>query len=411
MDTITEVRQRAQELYKSVDLSTYERAYDKNMTLSRYLETLDPSEKYKGEEEEGLDAFARMIRASGVVTQSNPVDGYYADDFGKLSEDPTLRALVPEFISRTWRRISNPLGQSRSASVYGSTEYGLGSIMNPWNDAAGIVGKQLTPAIPLSEIVGITTPVDGDNYRAFYLRDSDVAAGDIRLVRIGEGAEIPRVKLTGGEQNVRLHKYGRVIEVTYEALRRMPIDMVQMHISRMAIQAEKDKVAAAMDILINGDGNSGTAATVVNLSAMDADATGELTLKAWINFRMQFENPYFPTTALAQADVMLQAMLLNTGEANLPLAMLPNVVGNFAMTPINPQLADGMRVGWTTDAPANKILAFDRRISLQRLTEIGGNLSEVERWTTRQTQTLTLTEVEGYASLDSDAVKILNLSA
>lgn len=407
---IEAIRQRAKEMFEGLSLSTYEAAYTQGVSLTRYLENLDPSNRYKGEDEEGLDAFGRMVRTAGIITKSDPASGFYADEFGKFNESDSTRALVPEFIARTWRRVANP--ETRAQGVYNSAEYGLGSIQSPWTTEAGTRGVQLTPAIPLTEIVGITTAIDSDNYRAFYLRDSDVAARDIRMIRTAEGAEMARSTLHGGEQNVRLHKYGRVLEVTYESLRRMPIDMVQLHVSRMALQSEKDKVVAALDVLINGDGNSGTAATVYNLTTLDPAATaGTLSLLGWINFRMQFENPYFPTTALSRADVMLQAMLLNTGEANLPLAMLPNVVGNFAMTPINPSLADGVRVGWTNDAPANKIIAFDRRLALQRLTEIGSDISEVERWTTRQTQTLTLSEVEGYASLDSAAVKILDINA
>jgi hypothetical protein len=262
----------------------------------------------------------------------------------------------------------------------------------------------------LSEIVARTNPIDNDAYRAFYLTDADSSPDQLRMVRISEGAEIPRVKLIGGENTIRLRKFGRALEVSYETLRRQPIDMVAFHISRMAVQAEKDRVAAALDTIVNGDGNTGTAATVVTISSLGGVA-GTLDFASWIAFKMQFDSPYFPTTVLATEGVALDLQLLNAGSANLPIATLPTSLGNMALRPINPRLADGLALGWTSDAPANKIVAFDNRMAIERVTEIGSDISEVERWTTRQTQTLTMTEVEGYAVIDPGATRILDIAS
>jgi hypothetical protein len=375
------------------------------------LDEQDPSGHYNGTAEEGLDAFERLVKEAEIVTQSDMARGYYASEFQAFDADETTRALVPEFLNRTWKSVSH--GQRFSTrAIYASNDNPLNTLMNPYVDAPGIRGQQLTPAIPLNELVAMTTPIDSDAYRAYYLLDSDLPAAQLRMVRIGEAAEVPRVKLVGGEHTIRLHKFGRALEVSYETLRRQRIDMVAFHVARMAVQAEKDRVAAAMDVIINGDGNSNTAATSVSLSTLDSSAPANtLTLKAWLAFRMKFVNPYFPTTALAQDSVALQMMLLNTGSANLPLVTMQGFAGNFNIRPINPGLADGLALGWTADAPANKIVAFDRRMALQRVTEVGSDITEVERWTTKQTQTLTMTEVEGFAIIDAGATKILDLSS
>ena len=398
----------AELLTRMKDGRLYREAYGEGKSLSRWLNdhsTVEADDVARS----GLDTFDHMVREANIIVRTNMHAGYYASEFGAFDEDDNTRALVPEFVSRQWRAVA--YGHQRA--MYASNDNPLNTLMNPYVDAPGIRGQQLTPAIPLAELVAQTTPIDSDAYRAYYLLNSDTPEDDLRLKRIGEGAEIPRVKLVGGEHSIRLTKFGRVLEVSYETLRRQRIDMVTMHIQRMAVQAEKDKVAAVLHVLINGDGNANTTPESFDLvgDLDSAASTGTLSLKGWINFRMQFDNPYFPTTVLARDNVMLQMMLLNTGSANLPLAMLPAMAGNFGFTPINPGLADGLRAGWTSDAPANQIVAFDRRFAIERVVEIGSNITEVERWTTRQVQTLAMTEVEGYAVLDAGATKILNLAA
>ena len=76
----------------------------------------------------------------------------------------------------------------------------------------------------------------------------------------------------------------------------------------MPIQTEKDKVAAVLDVAINGDGGASTAATNYNLSdaGRERQYSATLTLKAWLNFKLQFENPYALMAAFANSAVALQ---------------------------------------------------------------------------------------------------------
>lgn len=386
----------------------YDRAYRDGMNLSAFLEREDPTDAYPAEER-GLDAFGRMLKAAGIKTQSDPAAGYYADEFKVFDQDDNTRALVPEWMARQWRKVSFRQARGpQSRAVFTSADDIPGTSMKPWVDATPRM-SQLAPAIPLAELVAITTPIDSDVYRAFYFTDD---AASVRKVRVSEGAEIPRATISGGEHTINLHKYGRVIETSYEFLRRQRIDKVAFWVQRSAIQAEMDKVAAAITVLINGDGNSGTAATSHNGTTLDAAmVAGTLSLKAWLNFKLQFTNPYAITAAFVQSATALQMMLLNVGSANVPLVTIQGAAGFGGFTPINPELADNVRLGITSEAPTLKIVGVDTRFALERVTEIGSDLEEVQRWSTRQTQTLTLTEVEGYAILDSDATHILDVAA
>ena len=67
--------------------------------------------------------------------------------------------------------------------------------------------------------------------------------------------------------------------------------------------------------------------------------------------------------------------------------------------------------GVTADAPALKLVSFQSDIAAERVVEVGGNVSEVERFIADQTQLLTVTEVEGYGVIDPNASRILNINA
>lgn len=408
MDNSTlELKPRPREMLRTMSPDTYRAAFSKGMSLSAYLEQEDPSEGYN----DGLDAFSRLLQEADLRIWSDPDRGYYADTFDKFYENDNTRALVPEFVRRVWHRVATGGVRAGTSPTLASTDTPLGNVMNPFWDNATPRIQQLAPVLPLSEFVSVTTPIRGDAYRAFYLTEP-TNKNDYRMVRIAEGAEIPRVRLVGADHMTRLHKYGRAMEATYEILRRQRIDMIALHISRLAIQAETDKVATVIDVMINGDGNSNTAATSVNLTTLDpAAVAGTLTLKGWLNFKLQWLNPYRVTTAVAQQAMALQAMLLSTGSANIPLSVaFPNSFGG--LRPMNTTgLGDAVDFGWTTDAPANKIVGFDNRFGVERVYEVGSDINEVERFVMRQTQALTMTEVEGYNCIDPNSVKILVVNA
>lgn len=401
------LRTRSVELLSTMGPEMYREAAKRGVSLSVLLESEDPSSDYPATE--GLDAFERCLQVSGIRTNTITEMGCYADKFDAFDAKDTTRALVPEFVKRVWRRTAT--GNSPSTrSLYASTDYGTGSVMAPYVSAAQARVQQIAPAIPLDEVVAITTPIDSDTYRAFYLVNDPA---NQHRTRVAQGAEIQRAKLVGGDRPIKLDKYGRALEITYESLRRMRIDMVALQIARMAIQAESDKVATVVNILVNGDGNAQSIGTTYRGHAdLDpASTVGQLTLKGWLAFKMKFTNPYALTHALAQDVTMEQAFLLNTGTANIPLLYIAAQQGLGSFTNINPHLGDNVRIGWTPDAPASKIIGFDKRFAIERVTEIGSDITEVERWASRQTQELIMSENEGYDILDPFAIKILDLTA
>lgn len=393
------------DLLDQMGVNVYREAYKSGQSLSAFLEKNDPSDQYN----DGLDAFGRLIKAAGIRTRALPEHGVAASTWDEFNKNDKTRALIPEWAARIWRSVSYGQGYSTRA-LYQSADATGGSWERPYSEAAEArASQQIAPAIPLSAVVGQVTNIDSDLYRAYYLTYDETASG---MSRVTEGAEIPRVKLAGGERTVNIYKYGRALEATYEQLRWQKVDKVARHIAMMAIQTEIDKLADAITVLVNGDGNSGTAATSFNLTTLDSGTTASnLTLKAWLALKMKLANPYMATTALANDAIALALMMLNTGSGNVPLVQVAQPSGFGYFSQINSGLRDNVQLGWTSAAPANKVVVFDQRFALEMVTEIGGNISEVEKFVTRQTQALTLTEMVGWAIMDPNATKILVYNA
>jgi hypothetical protein len=347
-----------------------------------------------------------MLREAGIRTRSNPAAGYYASNASAFQKSDATRALLHEFFALTWRKVV--FGSPQERAVLLSSDGVPGSFQRPWVEGATKWNQMIAPAIPLSELVAMTTPISGQDYRTLYLTYD---AASLRMFRVGETAEIPVATIATSERTINLLKYGRGLRASYEDLRRTRVDRLAFMIAMMAVQSEIDKVVAALDVIINGDGNANTAATNYNLTTLDAAASaGTLTLKGWLAFKMKFAQPYVLTTALMQEAVALQLALLNTGSANIPL-VAANLGGlGTGVTPIN-QFADGVRFGWTSDAPTLKIVGIDKRFALEHVTEIGSQIAETERFITNQTQVMTMTEVSGFAVVDPNAAKTLNVNA
>ncbi len=398
-------RTKPTELLRQVNLEYAEAAYRQGRSLSVQLEMDDPSTDYPGER---TDAFQRLMKAANIRTKSAPEWGLAADECEKFGQSPATRILMYEHFARQWRQAS--FGKpANTRSLYTSVDQALNTINNPYaENLSPRWDKQIAPAIPISSLVAMTTPVDRDTYKAFYLTDN---AANQRMVRVAQSADIPKAKLVGGEREIPLYKYGRALEMTYEQMRRMRIDLVAMHIQRLALQAQIDKLSTVIDVIVNGDGNAGTAATNYNLTTLDAAAVaGTLTLKGWLAFKKKFANPYMVDVVLMQEGVSLDLELLSVGNANIPLVVLSGNNQFGTLRRLN-MTSDAVAYGWTADAPSLKIVGIDSRLCIEQLTEIGATISEMQRFIQNQTEVLTMTETEGYAVMDANANKTLNINA
>lgn len=406
---------------RSFGAGYYRAAYNQGITVSQLLERQDPSEQYGQDDPlRQLDAFERVLHASGLIPGGDPRYGVRASTWEEATQTAERRALLHEMFARIWRQTVGyapvtPLTQALVAqgarSVLFSSDFPLNTMLNPYTDDTEPRAKRLAPPVPLDAIVARTTPIEGDALRTLYITD-DLGTDAYRLKRVSEGANIPFTTLVTGEHAIRTYKFGRALRATYEQLRRQRLDRIAWIMSRMAIQAEVDKVGMVINTIVNGDGNANTAAPVLALTALDTAASaGTLTLKGWRTFKGRFTAGYVLDVILAQEASISQLEMLPVNTVNgMPMVMLaPGALGSIR--PIQDLLSGGVRYGMTSDAPALKLIGIDSSQAVERVTEIGGEVSEVERFILNQTQVVTMTESEGYGMVDTfGAAKILNLN-
>lgn len=381
-------------------VNLYSEANRHRRSMSRFLDQLNPTE---ANDNSGLDAFGRIMRQMDIVSRTVRSQGIYADTYEDFVEAPAGRALFPEWCWRQYRRVQQP--QQRALA---SLDSALGSVARPYVDDTDIRADDFQPTIPVAELLAGERGIEGNAFRASYLTEPTAAAK--RFVRVGEGGEIPKVTVQLGQREISLYKFGRGIEFTYEAMRRESLDRVARMVQLMAVQAEIDKLSVLVDTAINGDGNSGTAATNFNLTTLDSAATPPTpTVKAYLAFRGKWASPYRMTHLLGREAAILSLELLNIGSANLLMSVLP-VELRANLVPID-RTADSVRYGRTDDVPASVWLGLDARTAVERVFEIGADIRETERYVSRQSEALFFTETEGYMVVSDEAAKTLTLSA
>lgn len=398
MSDIKVMRYGVADLHNQLGQRMVDDAILRKKTLSQLLEELNPSDP--GDE---LNAFERQIEHTGITTQTNRNEGYVSDAFDAFNKNEHARVLGAEWIDYIYRSTTELEGAANKRMI-SSDMTGVDRSLRPILQAAS--NTPLSPAVPLNAVVAFTTVVDNDSYRAMYVTHSPDQLGQRR---VAEGAPIPEARLNLGQRAIDLYKFGRALVVTYEALRRTPIDTVAMYIRMAAIQVEMDKVAEVLRVMLEGDGNTGTAATPVGQTALDpGSAAGTLTVRAWARFKLSFPQPYIMNTELVREDVWLDQLFLPVA-ADATLGMVPSgALGGFR--PINANMANDVAVGVLPQVPARYIVGFDNRFAVQRVVEAGSNINESMRWIRNQTQELTFSENEGYAVIQPQAVKVLNIA-
>jgi len=197
--------------------------------------------------------------------------------------------------------------------------------------------------------------VDGTAYDLPYVQE---VASEEELLGVAEGAAIPESEITYGDRIIRLDKKGRGVIASYEAVRRMSLDMLRIHLQRMGERLGRNLDARLARVLVYGDSSgAATAAPLVNTATSGTwtypdVVTGFMTLTL---------NHYFtPTHMLANGD--LCRTILNMDEFRDAALFDFAKTGNLP-TPL------GVRLIPMPDQPEHKLTILDAGYAVQKLTE------------------------------------------
>ena len=323
-------------------------------SFTQVLEAADPSENYRGTPLEGLDAFQRQLKRFDIH-----VKGSRSDAVEKFFRTTESAVLFPEFVSRAVRQ--------------------------------GMEEDNVLPAITAT-----TTQFDGMDYRSIASVPSEEEKS---LRRVEEGAQLPQTTVRTQSNLVRLHKRGRMLVASYEAIRFQRLDLFSITLRQIGSHIARMHLEDAIRVIMDGDGNDNPARIFEVGREPIGGAGGRLTYEALLDFWSQFD-PYSMNTILAPNAVMLD--MLKMSEFQNPLTGL-NFQGTGVLS--SPLGATLLR---TSAMPAGMLIGLDRNYALE-MVSAGGVAVEYDKLIDRQVERAAITSISGFAKLYADAGKVLKV--
>ena len=317
-------------------------------TFTQVLERQDPSEQYKGTSLEGLDAFQRQLKRFDIK-----VKGAGSDVVEKFFRTADSAVLFPEYIARSVRQ--------------------------------GLEEGDILP-----HITAAVTRFDGMDYRSIA---SEAGGEEKELRTVEEGASIPATTIKVQANLVRLHKRGRMLVASYEAVRYQKLDLFSVTLRQIGAHIARMHLADAVDVLMNGDGNDNAA------EADEVETSGTLTYDDLVDFWAKFD-PYEMNALLVSGDVMVK--LLKLAEFQNPLTGL-NFQGTGKLT--TPLGAALLR---TSVLPAGTAIGLDKRFALE-MVQGSDVMVEYDKLIDRQLERAAITTVSGFAKIFQDASRVLEV--
>ena len=325
-------------------------------SFTQVLETLDPSENYKGTPYEGLDAYQRQLKRFGIK-----VRGANSDCVEKFYDTTESSVLFPEYVARSVK--------------------------------TGMEEQDV-----ISSIAASVTHFNGRDYRSLY---SEPTTSERELKNVSEGSSIPTTNMRTRDTLVTLNKRGRMLVATYEAIRFQRLDLFSVMLRQIGNHIMRMHLDDAINVITNGDGNENPADSFCVGDATIGGTAGTLTYNELLAFWNEFD-PYTMNTILVAPDVMLQ--LLKCAEFQNPLTGL-NFQGTGELT--NPL---GAKLIKTSAVPAGTLIGLDKNYALEMIS-CGDVMVEYDRLIDKQLERAAITSISGFAKLYDGASKVLTLTA
>jgi hypothetical protein len=318
-------------------------------SFTQVLEGLDPSARYEGTPLEGLDAYQRQLKRFGIHA-----GGPGSDRIEKFFQTGDSAALFPEYVARSVRQ--------------------------------GMEQADLLPSLTAT-----VTEVDSMDYRTI----ASVPTEDDRSLKaVAEGAALPQTAVRTKDHLVRLHKRGRMLVASYEALRFQRLDLFTVTLRQIGAYIARAQLTDAVNVLLNGDDGASPAGTV--------QAGGAALAYADLVALWGALPPYRLSAMLASTAAMKDLLCLpelrdaqaglrfqGTGKTGTPLG---------AALLHDPDMAPG------------KIIGLDRACALE-MVRAGGVQTDSDRLIDRQLERASVSVIAGFSRIFDGAVRVLAYGA
>lgn len=320
--------------------------YCSGKSFSQVLEELDPSENYRGTELEGLDAYQRQLKRFDIR-----VGGERSDCVQKFFETSNSAALFPEYVTRA-------------------------------------VKQGIERADSLKDIIAAKTVIEGMDYRSVV---SDPSDDEKSLKPVSEGAYLPQTTVRTRENLIKLQKHGRMLVASYEAVKFQKLDLFTVTLRQIGAYIAREQLNDAVNVLINGDGDSGSADTV---SAAGSTLAYSDLLKLWATV-----SPYQLNTILAPTSGMTQ--ILSMSQMQDSAAGLDFQGSGKMITPL------GAKLIHIPSMTSGKVIGLDSDCALE-MVQSGEVITDYDKLIDRQLERAAISCITGFAKVFPDSVKVLS---
>lgn len=301
-------------------------------TFTSALEELDPSSAYMGTELENLDAFERQLKRYDIR-----LSGKECDRVEKFFNSTETAVLFPEYVKRC--------------------------IENGFNETL------------ISSVAAAQTVCESGHYLGCIMDDSaDYTATE-------QMDELPTTTVTEGTTAVVLEKYGRLINASYEAVRKQRLDVFGVMLKSIGVKLAVAVVKKAVEVLEKN-------AKTITVSSLTYGNLAEL-YGSFDCFDMTtiIANP--ATAAKIMAMEQLSDSRVNAeGQIILPF---------------------GSEMVKTSAVGLNTIIGIDKKFALEFITS-SGLVLETDKLIDRQLDRITISISCGFRKITPDAVKIIKIA-
>jgi hypothetical protein len=328
-----------------VDKELYLEAQNLGLTLSELLELPEYDPSPAGSP---LDAFERQLAFHGLRTGGGSpvtVEMFYR----------TAAALMPEFMMREIRR-----------------------------------GQNMRPE--LNRLIASTSGVNTSRYTPFHI-DTSLADADLSLRPISEAAEVPSILVTDQANTVLIPDYGLTLKVTYKALRHRTMAQFKVLLWYIGYRLASDRVALAVNTIINGDGNSNPA------DVMATDVSGTLDYEDMVTFFNEFF-PYQPRVMVCHKEVIKD--ILTISEFKDPMIGFKFQSSGEITSPLGATLVR------SDEVPNDYIVGLDNRFALEEIFAQPVTV-EYDKVIEQRLEEAVISESVAYAKIIKEAAIVLDI--
>lgn len=227
-----------------------------------------------------------------------------------------------------------------------------------------------------------------------------VAFKDAGPAPVGEGETLPLARITTAQRSVTLTKKGRMIEITDEAAKSAPLNLLRPYVVEATLTVEAQENDHVIDVMLNGDQRQGGD----EAAAVGVATAGSITYDdfdvAWI-FGSEINQRWFKmVTNRATAAVIRKIAEFRNKDYGTPRVQLD---------PVNDVEPARIRHIISRRMPDSKVLLVNERRSTRHLTFFPFQV-ENARYPERMVNGVAVAKISGYENIQRKARLVLDMT-